>query len=121
MILQIPIGYSDVIKLPSPGPNGDQLGHLFDVLVYPYFLVNIPRFVIFISSIILLTVTVRHKLQIKQVTKIGSGEKAERADEVIRAINCMCCIECSSVDCFQDSSASGKARVKVLLLLVFCL
>ena len=37
MILPIPIRFSDIIKLPSPGPNGDQLGHLFDVLVYPYF------------------------------------------------------------------------------------
>ena len=86
MILPIPIGFSDIVKLPSPGLNGDQLGHLFDVLLYPYFLLNIPRFVIFISSIILFTVTVRNKLQINQVTNTGSGEKAERADEVIRAI-----------------------------------
>ena len=42
---------------------------------------NIPRLVIFVSSII----TVGHKLQIKQVTIAGSGEKAECADEVIRA------------------------------------
>ena len=86
MILPIPMGFSQAVQLPSPGPNGDQLGHLFDVLVYPYFLFNIPRLVIFVSSIVLLTVTVKHKLQIKQVTNLGSGEKAERADEVIRAI-----------------------------------
>ena len=86
MILPIPMGFSHAVQLPSPGPNGDQLGHLFDVLVYPYFLFNIPRLVIFVSSIVLLTVTVKHKLQIKQVTNLGSGEKAERADEVIRAI-----------------------------------
>ena len=86
MSLPIPIGFSDVVQMPFPGPNGDQLGHLFDVLVYPYFLFNIPRFVVFVNSIILLTVTVRHKLQMKKMTNIGSGGKAERADEVIKAI-----------------------------------
>ena len=86
MILPIPMGFSHVVQLPLPGPNGDQLGHLFDVLVYPYFLVNIPRVIIFISSIILVILTVRHKLQMKQMINIGYGEKTESADVVIRAI-----------------------------------
>ena len=86
MSLPISIGFNNLVQMPSPGLNGDQLGQLFDMLVYPYILANIPRCIIFISSIIMLTVTVRHKLQMKQVRNIGSGEKAERADEVFRAI-----------------------------------
>ena len=86
MILPVAIGFSDVVQMPFPGTNGDQLLNLFTVLVYPYILYVTSRCVIFISSIILLTVTVKHKLQIKQMANIGSGEKAERADEVIRAI-----------------------------------
>ena len=86
MVLPVAIGFSDVVQMPFPGPNGDQLPNLLAVLVYPYFLYAMSRCVIFISSIILLMVTVKHKLQIKQVSNIGSGEKAECADEVVRAI-----------------------------------
>ena len=86
MLLPVTIGFSDVLQIPSPGSNGDQLFNLLAVFVYPFFLYAISRCVIFISSIILLTVTVKHKLQIKQMTNIGSGVKAECADEVIRAI-----------------------------------
>ena len=86
MGLTISMGFNDVIQMPLPGPDGEQLGHLFNVLVYPYFLFNISRLVIVISCVTLLTVTVRQKLQTKHVTNLGSGERAERADEVIRAI-----------------------------------
>ena len=79
MILPVGIGFSDVVQIPSPGSNGDQLFNLLAVFVYPFVLYAISRCVIFISSIILLTVTVKHKLQIKR-------EKAELADEVVRAI-----------------------------------
>ena len=77
MILAVTIGFSDVLQIPSPGSNSDQLFNLLAVFVYPFFLYAISRCVIFISSIILLTVTVKHKLQIKQMTNIGSGVKAE--------------------------------------------
>ena len=85
-ILPIAIGFSYVVQMPFPGTNRDQLHNLLALLVYPYFLYAISRCVIFISSMILITVTVKHKLQIKQVSNIESGEKAERADEVVRAI-----------------------------------
>ena len=97
MILPIAIEFSDIVQMPLPGPNGDQLLNLLAVLVYPYFLYVISRCVIFISSIILLTVTVKHKLQMKQMTNIGSGEKAECADEVIRAIRSSKCVLAVSV------------------------
>ena len=46
MILPVAIGFSDVVQIPSPGSNSDQLFNLLAVLVYPFFLYAISRCVI---------------------------------------------------------------------------